>query len=435
MSLSLESIAEQLRKHPKLVVADDFEIAIQNSQSTGLHYHNGEKTHRSRGERLWISLRIWHRKRGGRAVALNPSQESLSRLVESAFDSANRAAVDPWFRFPMWKARSSAKAESQATLQEYESLFSSIKQPDVLFDESYDFETTETYLRRKTERFDLRHKRSAHHAAFSVELENANGWVQLREERAVPGLLQDRSLWMDELVESAWNRSQRPSKPCGRGKRKVVLAPRVATRLLRAMSSQFFADQAQNGRSVLAGKLGSPLWGEALTLVDDGNHAALASAAPFDLEGSPTQRTVLVDKGTLKSLLHDVCSATRENRLSTGSFIRHATQDRAQIGASAFYIEPGQISRQTLLEQMANGVYWDCLDSIELVPAQPGVFRLRGSGWRVAFGNCSEPLSGIAAEVDVLEVWRSAQAVAKDLSFFAGFGSPSILIESMPLGM
>jgi predicted Zn-dependent protease len=434
VSLPLETIADRLKQHPKLVIADDFEIAIQRSATNGVRYHNGEMRSQSRGQRLWVSLRILHRKRGGKAVVLNPSIESLAALVDSAFESANRAAVDPWFRFPLWKNASSKSADVAGDPFVYDSLYELCQQGCAALDESYDENFIETHLRRKTERFDLRHRRSEHLASWALLAEPAEEVVFLKEEHARSTPLHDRLPYVRTLIESAARRASQKAKPCGRGKRRLILAPRVMARLLRAVAPWFCADSVQNGRSPLRESMGSSFFAGPLTLIDHGNHEASPWAAPFDLEGSPTQRTVLVEKGQLKSWLFDVYSATRDNRLSSGNFLRPSSEMYPRIAPSTLYIEAGTLSTAELFEQLGTGVYFDTLDSLEPVSGESAVFILRGSGWRVAFGQSAESLSGIEVRVDLRTLFRGASAVAKDLAFFAGYGSPSILVEDVPLG-
>jgi PmbA protein len=434
VSLSLETIADRIRQHPKLVIADDFEIAIQRSSSAGVRYHNGEIRSRSRGERLWVSLRILHRKRGGKAVVLNPSIESLGALVESAFESANRSAVDPWFRFPMWKNPHSKNTTEASALHAYDSLFDQCADQCAALDESYDESQTETYLRRKTERFELRHRRQAHLASYALLAGPEEDGIFVREEQGRSAPLDDRLAQVKRLIETAARRAGLEAKACGRGKRRLILAPRVSARLLRAMGPWFSADSVQNGRSPLRESLNQPLFHSAITLVDHGNHPTAPWSAPFDLEGSPTQRSVLVDKGIAKSWLYDVYSATRDNRLSSGNFLRPTSELYPRIAPSTLYIEPGEQTEAALFQTLGTGVYLDTLDGLEPVGGEPTVFTLRGTGWRVAFGECAELLSDVQARVDLRTLFRGAAAAAKDLSFFAGYGSPSILVEDVPLG-
>lgn len=427
----LDSIASKIRQHPKLVIADDFEIAIQRSATEETVFSNGVHRRQTHQDRFWVSLRILHRKRGGRAVVSDLSSASLSSLVEAAFDSANRAAVDPWFRFPLWKPATAKKPPVSRHGFHYTSLYDRVAADCRFFEESYSDHIIETVLRRKTERGELRHERQVHALAFSLLASTADQTLLLKEERSHAGELSERGQWLETLVQSAASRNKRAAKPAGRGKRKAVLSPQVAARLLKAIAPWFSAERVQLGRSPLREKLGEAIFSPVLTLVDEGG---AEGAAPFDLEGVPTQRTVLVDKGNLKTWLYDVYSATRDNRLSTGNYLRGLAEDHPVVQASHLCFEAGTISQQTLLEQMGNGIFIDCLDVLEPLPSEGGKFFLRGSGWRIAFGQCSEPLSDVESIVDISELFRSAVSVAKDLSFFGDYGSPSIFFEEIPLG-
>ncbi len=434
MPLSLESIADRIRQHPKLVIADDFEIGVQHTASNGVRYHNGELRQQSEGDRLWVSLRIHHRKRGGRSVCFNQSIESIQGLVDAAFEGANRAAVDPWFRFPIWKSLPKAAPEPEAPANLYGSLFNNAPRECSAFDEAYDVLTTRTLLRRKTERIELRHTLHSHLASFSVIARAGNEVIYLREERGQSGSLRDRQSYLESLTTAIAGRAKRPAKPCGRGRRRALFAPRVAASFLRVMAPWFSAQSIQAGRSPLTGLMGTMAFSEALTLWDDGNHPGSPWSAPFDLEGTASQKTCLVQKGVAKTNLFDVYCATRENRLSTGNFLRAPADAYPSIQASTLYLEPGERNLSGLLNDMGNGIYLDCLDSIELSAESPSKAAFNGSGWRVAFGECAEPLQGITGEIDLLELFRRASGVGSDISFFAGVGSPSILFENVPLG-
>src|ERR1700677_4932645 len=93
----IESIVDDIRQHPKLVVADDYEVAVQRRLARSVTFRNGERVAVTRGDRLWVSLRVLHRKRPGRAATEFRGREAIQQLVESAFESALRSSVDPWF--------------------------------------------------------------------------------------------------------------------------------------------------------------------------------------------------------------------------------------------------------------------------------------------------------------------------------------------------
>lgn len=433
MGTPLEALADRIRQHPKLVIADDFEIVVQRSHSRAMRYRNGSLFSATETDRVWLSLRILHRKRGGKAVFLNPTPESIGTLVDAAYESANRAAVDPWFRFPIWKTPPKASAPAEIPF-EYQSLNGRLSPACSDLEEAYEARRQETLLRRKTEKQELRYSDHAHFLGLSL-LGHSNGEeIFLQEEHGVRGPLTEREAWLDEMTQTVESRGRRAAKPCGRGRRKVVIAPAVAARLLRAMGSWFFADAVQSGRSPLQGRLGQTAFAECLSLSDYGNHPDSPWSAPFDLEGALTQRTILVEKGTIKNWLYDVYCATRENRLTTANRLRAEGEMHPRIGSSTLYWEPGEKSRQGLLELMSNGIYLDHIEVFDTPVSPTGKFSLRGTGWRVAFGQCSEPLTGIEMEFDAVQLLHSASAVGRDLRFYAGYGSPSILLEEVPLG-
>jgi len=429
VSISLESIADLIRHHPRLVIADDFEIALQHSTSHSNRFQNGQACLRAQSDRLWVSLRILHRKRGGRAALLNPTREAIGQLVESAFESAQRSSVDPWFRFPIWKSLASETpldlspraAQSQVEFLECDA---------ALLDESYESTVTQTYLRRKTEKQIRQAAGRKETSRYSLFLSQAQP-VFLREHHLGLGQDEGGARWMQALSQRAVSRLAQPAQTLMAGEYPVLLAPRVAAQWLEALAPWFYADRFQEGRSPLAE--GAQGWSRALTLVDDGMHPASPYAAKFDLEGSPVQRTVLLGKGASQNLLHDVYSATRDNRLSTGNFHRAPTESHAGIRPSALHFEAGGDAPEELLAQVGEGVLLDQVERWEPVAGNPARVQVVASGFRVVAGALGEPLAQVQGEWDLAWLLQRTAAVADDLTFFTGGGSPSILIDRLPL--
>ncbi len=433
MAASIESIADKIRQHPKLVIAEDFEIAIQRSRGLTTRYQNGDLQTQTETRRLWVSLRIQHRKRGGRATVLNPTEAGLNYLVESAFESAQLSSVDPWFRFPKWRSVTGAPVSCDPGFAPYPSLYGSLPEGCVLLDETYEEALVETYLRRKTERFDLKHAGTSHHGVLGIVAGAPESLVLKKEERQQSHVLQDRLEWMHAVAAAAKLRATTPARVCGKGRRQLILSPQAVAVLLHQLGPCFHADRIQRGRSPLATCLGAQVFGEALTLVDDSSRGDAAATQPFDLEGVPTQRTVLVDKGIVKSWLFDVQSATRENRLSTGNLRRQQGQMHASISSGNLFFEPGTLSRQELLNSVGAGILVDEITQIEPIN-ELGRYRVQGLGWRTALGELQESLVGIEWNLDIGSFWSGAVAAANDLSFESGVGAPTILIADVLLG-
>ncbi|HEV3504505.1 MAG TPA: TldD/PmbA family protein, partial [Actinomycetes bacterium] len=92
----------------------------------------------------------------------------------------------------------------------------------------------------------------------------------------------------------------------------VVFDRMVAPSLLGVLLAGLSAEEVQKGRSLFATRIGEQVGATGLRLVDDGRLVAGPGAAPFDGEGVPTRRTVLIEDGLLQCFLHNTASAARE---------------------------------------------------------------------------------------------------------------------------
>jgi predicted Zn-dependent protease len=103
------------------------------------------------------------------------------------------------------------------------------------------------------------------------------------------------------------------------GRYEVVLEPAAVADLLQIMAFYGFNAKAVRERRSFV-ELGTPQFDPAITLVDD-VRAPGAAGLPFDVEGTPRGRTVLVDAGTPVGLAHDRRTAAKEGTASNGGAI------------------------------------------------------------------------------------------------------------------
>jgi PmbA protein len=139
----------------------------------------------------------------------------------------------------------------------------------------------------------------------------------------------------------------------------VVLAPAAVAELLEWLAIGSFSARAViDGTSFLAGAAGRPLFDERLTLVDDAafDHPDL-TATPFDAEGSPRARVVLVDRGRAGAPVSDLATAARIGAPSTG----HASPLGALVAEgpepAALVLLPGPDGRSELVGRVERGLY------------------------------------------------------------------------------
>jgi PmbA protein len=114
-------------------------------------------------------------------------------------------------------------------------------------------------------------------------------------------------------------------------------------------------DTVWKGKSQLKDKLTERIAAPGFTLVDDGTRAGALGSAPFDREGVPHRRTVIVGDGVLHRFLYDGKSANRAKTLPTG----HASGSARSlpgIGTTNLAIATGDQTDAALLRTLKTGL-------------------------------------------------------------------------------
>lgn len=91
----------------------------------------------------------------------------------------------------------------------------------------------------------------------------------------------------------------------------VIFAPGQVGNLLRPFIASLNGKAIARGISPLENKIGESLVDDRITLIDDGTIPRQISSAPFDREGIPTRRNILIDRGRPKDILTDLETAKK----------------------------------------------------------------------------------------------------------------------------
>jgi PmbA protein len=217
----------------------------------------------------------------------------------------------------------------------------------------------------------------------------------------------------------------------------VLFEPWAAAELIGTLASSISAEAVQKGRSLLAGRLGSAIASESVTIVDDGRHPDGLASRPWDAEGVPTQRTVLVDRGVLQSYLHNTYTARREGTAeSTGNASRGSYRATPELAPSNMVLLPGELGPDELLQRMGDGVLVCDVHGLHTVNPVTGEFSLGINGFLVSDGRRGAPVREMTVAGTVLGLLQSVEAVGSDLRWMVGsgfVGAPSLLVRELPL--
>lgn len=151
------------------------------------------------------------------------------------------------------------------------------------------------------------------------------------------------------------------AKPIMSGKMSVIIRNQIFANVLAIfLSGPINADWVQKGRSPLSGKLGKQVASENIDLVDDGTARGGLRTRPFDDEGHPTQRTPIIEKGVLKSYLHDTYTASQDNVESTGNASRlFGYWTRPEPSPSNLILQSGKTKLEEIIRETKKGLYVD----------------------------------------------------------------------------
>src|SRR6185437_16067887 len=153
----------------------------------------------------------------------------------------------------------------------------------------------------------------------------------------------------------------------------------VVAELLEFISASFSAEQIDKGRSMLARKLGEHVFSDQVTLVDDGLLSGGYGTSPFDGEGVPSRKTVLVDGGFMRGVLYDGYYARKNKTASTGNAQR-GIKAPPSIGYNNLFLEPGKTGVTGLLDGISKGDLITNLMGLHTANPVTGDFSLGASG-------------------------------------------------------
>src|SRR5271166_325274 len=128
----------------------------------------------------------------------------------------------------------------------------------------------------------------------------------------------------------------------------IIFDPMVATSILEHIFEGVNGDSVYRGASFLAGKLGQKIAGSNVTIIDDGTIPGGFGSSPFDGEGVPTRRTVVVENGVLKSYLLNTYTAKKLNLATTANASR-GLAGTPGISPGNYFLQPGQKTPQQVI--------------------------------------------------------------------------------------
>ena len=209
----------------------------------------------------------------------------------------------------------------------------------------------------------------------------------------------------------------------------IVFEPRMARMLLSHIGEAVDGDAIYRDSSFLAGKLGERVASENVTIIDDGTMPGKWGTLPFDAEGVPTRRTVIVEKGVLKSYLLNTYTARKLGLQSTGNAGR-GLSGAAYVQNGNFYLEPGSLTAEEVIRRAGTGLYITEVlgNGVNIVN---GDYSCGAQGLWIENGELAYPVSEVTIASTLMEMLNSIEAIGSDLEFQSTMAAPTLLVKEM----
>ena len=233
------------------------------------------------------------------------------------------------------------------------------------------------------------------------------------------------------------------------GELPVVLAAGASGILLHeAVGHGMEADFNRKGTSIYATMIDQEVAPKNVTIVDSANHPHERGALNVDDEGNPTERTVLVEEGVMRTYLHDRISATHYGVAPTGSGRRESFRHVPMPRMRCTYMENGPHTKDEIIESVKFGIVAETFRNGQVqIGAGDYTFYIR-NGWLIEDGKITAPIKDCNIIGNGPESLRDITMVADDMRLDTGGwtcgkdgqsvpvsqGMPTVLVSKLTVG-
>ncbi|MCR5335297.1 MAG: TldD/PmbA family protein [Synergistes sp.] len=431
--------------------ADHADIYLQSGEGHSAHYEDGRIDEISSSASDGTGCRIIS---GGRTFYSHTPGCTPAHVSSSFKECAEAAAVCDINASASFSPLLEAGAPiSPPALDFFKEIDSSLKKKTSL-------------IRQISYRYTLSHKRIAvikpdggtafdtrFYSSFAVQvIAEKNGLLQTGGERRCFSL-PEKDFWGSsapmDVAEKALMRAllMLDAKPCPAGVMNVLMDGEAGGTIIHeACGHGLEADIVEKDHSVYRGRTGQKVARECVTMVDDATLPGLYGSFSCDDEGTPAQRTVLIENGILKRYMTDVLSARLYGLPLTGNGRRESYRCIPLPRMSNTFLMPGSDDFDTMLEKTGSGLYVKKMGGGEVDPTSGDFVFYITEGYLIEKGRITTPVRGAILTGNGPRALANISALGHNLTMDPGIcgksgqgvpvtdGQPSMLIEGLTVG-
>jgi PmbA protein len=451
-AVDLESLATDVVKLAMKAGASDAEAVAREGDEFSVTVRMGQvETLKESGSRA-LGLRVFRGTRSATASTSDLTADGIRQLVEGAMALANVTEEDPFVGLPETEEFGAIKEDLHLYFEDVYSLAGS---------ERIEWaRRAETAAMAADPRITNSDGGSFDAATGSKVLANSRGFVGSYRSSyagvsAAPlardenGQMQRDGWWSSARRLAHLESPEAVGAEAGRrtvrrlGARRVatqqvpiVFAPEVARSLIGSVFEAASGDAIWRHASYLAGKLGELIAASTITIVDD-NTMVLPTgvggfgSSPFDGEGLPTRRTVVVEDGVLRNYMLNTYAARKLAMKSTHNASR-GLAGTPGIGCGNLYLVPGKQTPEEIIGGVTAGLYVTSLMGFG-TNIVTGDYSRGAAGLWIENGQLTHAVEEITIAGHLGEMLKNMTAIGNDLVFRGSVASPTLRIDGMTI--
>jgi len=221
------------------------------------------------------------------------------------------------------------------------------------------------------------------------------------------------------------------------GRMPVLFSPAGAQALILPLSEALNGKEVYKGTSPIKDKVEEKLFDEKITLVDDGTMDGCFGSTPYDDEGVPRSRNVLIEKGVLKSFIYDLKTAAQAGTQSTGNAVRSLfTQPDVSFGN--VILQPGRTPLRDIIASIDEGILVESLLGLGMGNTISGAFsNPLDLAFKIEKGEVVGRVKDLSIAGNIYDLLKDVAAVSQEAQwnynfFYAPYVfAPYVLIPEM----
>jgi PmbA protein len=441
LSLAEETVAKALAAG-----ATDAECTVKAGEEFSVNVRMREIEQLKEAGSQAMGLRVFVGQRNGSATTSDLTREGVARMIRAALDNAAVTTDDPLAGLPAAEEFGAHEGDLKLYSDDIPALTAAWKIEQAIAAEQSAIEADprirnseggsfDSYL---SERYFANSRgfrggyRTSSVALSAVPVAEADG----KKERDYAYSIARSAGRMKDAASVGREAAARTVRRLGARKVATQKAPvlfesRVARSLLGHIFEAVSGDSVYRKASFLLDKLGDKIASDKLTVVDDPTIPGLFGSWPFDDEGLPARRNVVIERGVLKTYLHNSYTARKCGAVSTGNAGR-GLAGNPWVEHGNFFAEAGERTPEQLIAQMGKGLLVTELMG-QGVNVVNGDYSRGVAGLWIENGEIAYPVSEITIAGNLRDMLQGIEAVGADLEFQGSTASPAVLIGEMTI--